>query len=113
MRQAVELISEMMILERGLEQVGAVAVTTAYSFGRRVSGFAGFASLASRSEQSGCKGSLPLGAGGVFFGGARRFGRLWSRLRRENVDSKKFSLPHTQSSESRPRRPFVEFLGVG
>ena len=43
-------------------------------------------------------------------GGARRFGRLW----RENVDSKKFSLPHTQSSESRPRRPFVRcVVGVG
>ena len=69
-RQAVELISEMMILERRLvqvgsgaalglpclvwrgsgfegfgltlEQVGSVAVTTPYSFGRRVSGFAGF-----------------------------------------------------------------------
>ena len=91
MRQTVELISEMMILERRLVQVGAVAVTTAcsfgrrgsgfggfcvtseqfgavavttpYSFGRRVSGFAGFASLASRSEQSRSLQRIALGAG--------------------------------------------------
>ena len=39
MKEIDELISEMMILERHLVQVGAVAVTTPYSFGRRVSGF--------------------------------------------------------------------------